>query len=852
LNIYLDAVFYPKLDEMDFAQEGHRLEFSDPKDPATPLTYRGVVYNEMKGAMSAPATRLWHVLKHELYAHTTYRYNSGGEPDEIPGLSYAQLKDFHARHYHPSNAIFMTYGDFPVREHQTHFENCALREFQARRERVQIPDEPRRDKPQQHEAFYAYDEDEDLHDKTHIVLGWLLWPSTDVRELLRARLLEGVLLYNSASPLRQALETCPFASAPSELTGLDDSGREPVWICGVEGSNPEHAQAVEDHVFGVLKDVAKHGVDKAQLEAMLHQLELGQREVQGGLPYGLQLMSRALPAALHGSDPVAALDLDPLLNELRQETKNPGFIPGLVRRLLLDNPHRVRISMAPDLGMSARQAKLQARRLAKIEKSLSAEDRAAMVKRAALLQRRQAEEPNAEILPKIGRADIPATLRIPRGQKSAIGGRPLTTYARGTNGLVYQHVLLPLPAMTPEELDLLPLLTAFWAEVGCGRRGYVAMQARQASIGSVRVSLSIRGNVKNTNKIKGLLYIAGKGLVRKQRELADLLYTTLYAARFDELERLRELVAQTRLAAEASVTDQGHSLAMLAASAGSSPLAAWNERWDGLTSVRLLKDLDDSLESASRLKALGQDLADLHRHIVGAALEHLLVCEAEQVAKIREGLEAAWGKLPAAANASRLRLPFAPRTVRQAWAISTQVNFCAKAYATGIAPNHEDAPALSVLGHFLKNGFLHRTIREQGGAYGGGAGYDPDTGVFRFYSYRDPRLAETLADFDRSLDWLQGKHTEQQLEEAVLGVIGAIDHPDSPAGEAIKAFYAGVHGRTPAQRRGYRQRVLDLSLADVRRVARQYLRPQDASIAVLSDAGRLDASSALGLERQDL
>ncbi|MDS4059624.1 MAG: insulinase family protein, partial [Candidatus Contendobacter sp.] len=171
--------------------------------------------------------------------------------------------------------------------------------------------------------------------------------------------------------------------------------------------------------------------------------------------------------------------------------------------------------------------------------------------------------------------------------------------------------------------------------------------------------------------------------------------------------------------------------------------------------------------------------------------------------------------------------------------INTQVNFCAKAYPT-VAPNHPDAPALHVLGDFLRNGYLHRTIREQGGAYGGGAGYHPDSGAFRFYSYRDPRLADTLADFDRALDWLQtDNHPARALEEAILGVVGAIDKPGSPAGEAISAFFGALFDRTPEQRRAYRQRVLQVTLADLQRVAATWLQPEQSRCAVLSDARTL-------------
>jgi Zn-dependent M16 (insulinase) family peptidase len=175
------------------------------------------------------------------------------------------------------------------------------------------------------------------------------------------------------------------------------------------------------------------------------------------------------------------------------------------------------------------------------------------------------------------------------------------------------------------------------------------------------------------------------------------------------------------------------------------------------------------------------------------------------------------------------------------------VNYCAKAHAA-VPPMHEDAAALAVLGGFLRNGYLHRAIREQGGAYGGGAGYDSESASFRFFSYRDPRLTDTLNDFDRAIDWLlDNTHDGRTVDEAIFGVISSIDKPGSPAGEAKKAFLDGLHGRTLEQQRLMRARILDVTEADLKRVAETYLNPQTASVGVLSGPTKEDELKGLGL-----
>jgi Zn-dependent M16 (insulinase) family peptidase len=184
------------------------------------------------------------------------------------------------------------------------------------------------------------------------------------------------------------------------------------------------------------------------------------------------------------------------------------------------------------------------------------------------------------------------------------------------------------------------------------------------------------------------------------------------------------------------------------------------------------------------------------------------------------------------------------------WATNTQVNFCAQAYPT-VPVQHPDAAPLTILGGVLRNGFLHRAIREQGGAYGGGASQDSDIAAFRFYSYRDPRLGETLEDFDRAVDWMMNtEHNFRTLEEAILGVIGTLDKPSSPAGEARQHFHNGLFGRSHAQREHFRQQILSVTLDDLRRVADTYLRPELASTAVITSTSQIEATEGLREQRK--
>lgn len=853
MDVYLDATFFARLDELDFAQEGHRIEFEDPANPDSRLVYKGVVYNEMKGAMSSPVNSLWHGLCEYLYPTSTYHYNSGGDPEHIPELRYEDLQNFYRTHYHPSNAIFMTFGRLPAHRHQQRFEERALARFGRLDKVIAANDEQRLTTPVTAELSYALDDD-GAGDKTHIVLAWLLGHSTELEALLKAHLLSGILLDNSASPLLHALETTKLGTAPSPLCGLEDSNREIAFVCGLEGSRPERADQVEKLVLDLLEEVAQHGVPQEMVDAALHQLELHRREIGGdSYPFGLQLILGALPAAIHRGDPVAALNLDPVLARLREEIKDPEFVPRMIRSLLLDNPHRVRMTMKPDPDLSRRRNAAEADHLAALKAALSETQKRELAVHAERLQQRQHQQDDPDILPKVGLDDIPAEVPIPAGVRKNLLGRPLTFFPQGTNGLVYQQVIAELPALDDRLLDHLSYYTRLLTEVGCGGRDYLKNQTWQDRVsGGISAYTSMRGRIDDVQDLRAHFVLSGKALSTEHAEFSRLMEQSLNSVRFDELNRLREIISQERARMEQSITGHGHALAMSAASSGLSPAAAISHRLRGLMGIRTLKTFDDGLKDPATLEAFAECMREIHERILAAPRQFLLIAEGDRVDALLADLEQAWrgnADMPALAAGSYRPFRRDPvrEQVRQLWVTSTQVNFCAKVYPT-VPVEHPDAPALDVLGVFLRNGFLHRAIREKGGAYGGGAGHDSDLAGFRFYSYRDPRLEETLDDFDAAIDWLLShSHETRQLEEAILGVIGGIDKPGSPAGEAKGAFHHGLYGRTPEQRRRHRLRILEVTIDDLRRVGETWLKPEQASIAVITSPDRLEKTGDMGL-----
>ncbi|CBL44948.1 peptidase m16-like [gamma proteobacterium HdN1] len=841
LDVYLDAVFFSRLDPLDFAQEGHRLEFAEASNPESELVYRGVVYNEMKGAMSSPTSTLYQTLTRHLFPTVTYHFNSGGDPAEIPDLTYDQLKAFYQTHYHPSNSVFMTFGNQSAESLQERFETRALHRFERLDREISVPREKRYDAPVRVEEAYAWDlsEGESTEDalkhRCHIVLGWLLGESTHLKSALEAQLVSEVLLENSASPLRLMLETCGLGDGPSRLCGLEDSNREIAFMCGLEGSSREDADTLEAKVLEVIENVAKNGVPLERLQAILHQLELHQREIGGDhYPYGLQLILNGLSSAIHRGDPLALLNLDPVLEELRSAIQDPAYIRNLVQQLLVQNRHRVRITLRPDTELEAsRDARLKTD-LAQVKAALTAKQRQEIVDRAEVLLARQQETPNADLLPKVGLSDVPSHTPMPQEIVAESNIGTITRYDQGTNGLVYHQVFYPMPALNEDDARRLPLLTMLLGDLGAGTQSYLELQDRiSATSGGVSAFTVLRSSIDNTQQAHGQFVFSSKALKANQEAMGSLLHDIITGTRFDEQSRIRELIAQYRSRIEQSITNGGHSLAMAAASSGLNPIARLIHLSTGLAGIRHIQQLDQQLDDESSRSALCEQLKALLAHVVSGAPQFLVVGETDTIAQAYPLLEKQW---PTKASGTDEKLQLMPisEQVQQAWLTNSQVSFCARAYPT-VAVDHSDAAPLAVLGGFLRNGFLHRAIRETGGAYGGGAAHDGNIGAFRLYSYRDPRLSGTLQDFNAALEWLQANaHSYQALEEAILGVIGSLDKPGSPAGEAKSAFQSRLFGRDDAFKARFRERILATTVADLQRVGSTYLLPERASTAVVT------------------
>nr|NGX38545.1 hypothetical protein [Chlamydiota bacterium] len=299
LEVYLDAVFHPQLKELSFLQEGHRLEFTTPGDPTSPLEFKGIVYNEMKGALSSTDSRVWHAMLEALVPDLPYSYNSGGDPKDIPDLSHAQLIEFHEKFYHPSRCLFFFYGNFPLQKHLDFIVENALQGAQKLPPLDGIGHQERFKAPVKEQFSYPTSETEDLETKNIHAFGWLTTPLLNQEEVLALSVLDSVLMDTDASPLKKALLDTKLCIQADSF--LDTEMTEVPFVMLFRGCRGDVADKIEKALFDNLKIIAKEGIPFHLVEASIHQLEFARTEIGGDhSPFGLTLFMRSALAKQHG------------------------------------------------------------------------------------------------------------------------------------------------------------------------------------------------------------------------------------------------------------------------------------------------------------------------------------------------------------------------------------------------------------------------------------------------------------------------------------------------------------------------------------------------------------------------
>ncbi|MEA3544526.1 MAG: insulinase family protein, partial [Thermodesulfobacteriota bacterium] len=784
LDIYLDAAFYPRLTERDFSQEGHRLEYAEGADSNSPLEYKGVVYNEMKGAMSDPSSLLTQRLDKHLYPTTTYRHNSGGEPADIPALSWQQLRDFHARYYHPSNSWFFSSGNLDLSSLLEIVEERVLKNFERLDLDTEVPAEQYLEKPLRVTENYPLDAGEPLEKRSMVEVAWLDGDINDSFERLAMSLLAALLLGNPAAPLYKALLDSGLGANLAPGTGYHDDNRTTYFAAGLQGTDPEHAPAIEKLILETLEQIASEGFTSERIDAAIHRLEFSNREVTGdSYPYSLLLLMRLMGPWIHGGDPLAALNFEANLRQLRQELDNGPFFENLIRNRLLNNQHRVTLLLQPDTELGSRQDAATRAELDNIERQLSETEKEQLVERAKELAAAQEELEDLSCLPTLELSDIPPHEPAVLVEQQLEESVRKFWFSQPTNGIGVVRFNFGLDSLTAEQRKYLPIFGSLLTQIGAGERDYLQMaEAMEAVTGGISARTSLLDDPQDVDNFTASFELKGKALVRNCQPLFGLLHDILLTPDFNNLQRIHTVLNQIQVSLENSVPQSGHTYAARTA-ASSLSLAGWQrEQWAGLSQVALIREL--AAKPVEELAELATVLTETAKRLFSQQqLQTAITVEAENFTPFKIALSELLEQIPIASpNRELLTGDFTSQPLRQGVIWSLPVNYVSRVFRA-VSYVHSDSAALTVLAKLLRAEFLHREIREKGGAYGGLAGYNAEAGQFSMLSYRDPHIVRTLQVYNQAIDWaVAGDFPPDSIKEAVLAVFGDLDKPLSPAG----------------------------------------------------------------------
>lgn len=818
LDVYIDACFYPNLYEESFRQEGHRLEFAKHDDPTSDLQYKGIVFNEMKGAMSSCDSRMWAAISEALLPDTIYAWNSGGDPKVIPELTYEEFLDFHKTYYAPSQCLFFFYGNLPLEKHLEKLEERVFAHAEKKEALPKLKLQPRFTKPVQKKVPYPASES----NKAVHTFSFLTTSIEDSETALALQVLDSVLMETDASPLRRAILAsglCTHVDA-----SLDTEMVELPYIIVCKGCEEGTQEALFTVIETELRAIIEKGIDQEALEAAIHQLELSRTEITGDYgPYGLTLFFRSALAKQHGADAMQSMLIHSLFAKLLEKANDPTYFTSLIEKYLLHNPHRADVTLVPDTGLTQEEETEEKKRLAAL--NLSDEEKDKIVESGKHLAAFQKRKEDISCLPKLDIEDIPKDPVVyPITQTGNV-----YHHDTFTNQLLYVDALYALPEITKEEVHLLQLLISILTEIGTNNYPYEQFLAKeQRYTGGISTSISLYEQVDGSQTIRPAFIVKGKALEKNATPLFDLMQQVAFETIFTEHARIKELILQISTYLEQKITSSPLQYAIKAAHASFSAPNSIRNEFSGLPYVHYIRGIVANLDK--ELVPLCEKLQALYRKISGNGPVDFVV-----TAKDTHSFENALTPLAATGSVPLWDGTFSVDAGKDtAYTIAAPVAFTAMACKTAA-----QIPELSVASQLFDNITLHTRIREEGGAYGASASYNPMNGSFHFHSYRDPHLERTIKAFKESVDVVtSGDFGDDDMHEAIFSLIQGFDSPASPGSRGMISYTNTRIGRTEAMRKAFREGVVGCNKEAVIHAVQKHLVPALESARIVSMCGK--------------
>jgi Zn-dependent M16 (insulinase) family peptidase len=815
IDVYMDAVLHPLISEQTLMQEGWHYEINDPNEP---LTYKGVVFNEMKGAYSSPDGVLETRVLQSLFPRHLYGVDSGGDPRHIPDLTYEQFRNFWETYYHPSNAFIYFYGNDDPEKRLTLMEGY-LKPYKKKKVRSTVPLARPFKRPRRVEYPYDAGEDQDLEKKHYLVVNWKLPDTSDAVLNFSLRILGHILIGTPASPLRKALLDSGLGEDLAGI-GMETEMRHLIFSTGLKGTRKRHAKRIEKLIFDTLEGLVQNGIDPDTVAAAMNTVEFRLRENNAGAyPVGIALMRRVLTTWIHDEDPFKLLAFEgPLLQIKQRLADNPRYFEGLIQTHLLDNMHRTILRLTPDPDLGRRLDEEEKERLAKIQESLTPQQIADLVETTKQLKARQETPDSPEALatlPVLKLEDLDKENKTIPLEVLEQQDTKVLYHDIFTNGIVYLDLGFDLHALPADLLPLTEIFGRALLETGTDKEDFVKLSQRIGKSTGGITHTAITATAFGSREAVARLFLRGKATVAQAGELLNILRDVLLTARLDERERIKQIVLEEKAGLESSLVPSGHIYVNQRLRAQFNEAGWAKDQMSGIGYLFALRELASDIDR--RWKSVQKKLEAIREALInrGALVVNVTVDEANWKA-FQPQLDEFLAALPA--NSVKIA-PFGvqPQQKREGLAIPAQVNYVGKAANLYDLGYEYDGSADVIIG-YLRMAYLWEKIRVQGGAYGAFSVFDDASGVFTFLSYRDPNVAATIDSYDKAATFLKSldssRLSENELTKAIIGAIGDLDAYQLPDARGFTSMLRYLTNRTDELRQEIREEVLSTNGED--------------------------------------
>ena len=891
VNVYLDAVLFPRCvkDPNVHAQEGWHLEHENGE-----LTYKGVVYNEMKGVYSSPDSLSSRESQRSLFPDNVYGTDSGGDPLDIPNLSFDNFRQFWEEKYNPGNAKVFFYGDDDESERLdllTSYLNDYAAEYGAKSNTAKVEWQPKKfEEPVEVRSTFPVGE---TGGKDMVTANWLLndEPMSSV-EGLKLNVLDHLLMGNTKSVLRKSLSDSGLGE---DITGggLSDELLQATFSVGMKGvgapedGSEENINKVLKTITTTLEEISAKGFDEEDVKASMNAIEFQLREFNtGSFPKGLSLMLGSISGWIYGNDPVENLEFEVALSQLKAQLSERGgeVWKDAIKEYLINNTHKSIVIMKPDPELEKKVVEEEKSRLEQIKAGMTEDDIKEIERKMNELKQLQAKEDTAEdiaTIPTLNKEDLETKVEeypievIPDFDGSGV--TVVENIMPSTSGVIYTNFGIDVSDVDLEDMPLLPLFCRILMETGAGQHDDVQLTRRintyTGGVSASFLSTAVKEEgvssdmVSDGSKMVSKIFIKGKATAENAGEMFDIMRLVLTESNLDSQDRIVEMLKEAKSRSEASVKGSGHSLVNTRIKARLSTGGALEEMIGGFTYLETLKGLLDMAENdfpklKARLESMKSKILAKSKCRDGMVLN---VVAEDRVREEADGaIKAFLNELPGDSSPTEKFQNF--YTTDHPWAVEAKKKICDLKNEAFVVPTQvnyvgsggrlyeegESMPgAANVVARYLRTGYLWDTVRVIGGAYGGFCTLGASSGLFTFLSYRDPNLAVTLDAYDGAAAALleQAENlTAEQLQTAVIGAVGDLDPALSPDQKGSTQFRRWLSGENAEDRQKQRDAILSTSKEDFIAFAKKLQGLKDLSTAVVTSAGMAEEAIKSGKE----